>query len=446
MAFLNQSDEILSVSEFSRRFKLAVKTAIPELWLRGEISNLKTYQSGHTYFTLKDDGGAISAVLFKGNMRGVSFPLREGMKVLLYGEVSIYEARSSYQIIVKAALPDGQGDLARRFEELKEKLSSEGLFDASSKKEIPRFVKNLAIISSPDGAAIRDFLSVLSRRNWKGGVYLLPSKVQGDGAAEEIVKMINFAQNFTFDSEKKNGFDLLVLARGGGSLEDLWCFNEEIVARSVASSKIPTISAIGHETDFTLSDFAADLRAETPTAAAEYISSAHLELSQSIAEISLEIERRVEFFLDRLSQKIEEAARALRLNSPSGKIENLKISVDEIASRINALTAERFFSIRHEFILLSHRLEIASPNSKIKNLKEKLNAVSKRLALLNPESAFDRGFSIALSEDGKILSSAADFEVGKKFVLKLGDGRVFSCVDDVLLENKNTQNQNRASK
>ena len=191
MEFLKQSDEVLSVGEFSRRFKMLVKTCVPELWLRGEISNLKTYSSGHTYFTLKDEEGSISAVLFKGYSRAVSFQLREGMKVFLYGEIAVYEVRGCYQMVVKAALPDGTGDLARRFEELKKRLSAEGLFDSERKKPIPRLPGKIAVVTSPTGAAIRDFCKILKRRGWRGKVYILPAKVQGIGSAARKRRIVS---------------------------------------------------------------------------------------------------------------------------------------------------------------------------------------------------------------------------------------------------------------
>ena len=214
MEFLKQSDEVLSVGEFSRRFKMLVKTCVPELWLRGEISNLKTYSSGHTYFTLKDEEGSISAVLFKGYSRAVSFQLREGMKVFLYGEIAVYEVRGCYQMVVKAALPDGTGDLARRFEELKKRLSAEGLFDSERKKPIPRLPGKIAVVTSPTGAAIRDFCKILKRRGWRGKVYILPAKVQGIGSAAEIAERVKAAQDYVFGDG--SGFDLLVVMRGGG--------------------------------------------------------------------------------------------------------------------------------------------------------------------------------------------------------------------------------------
>ena len=266
MEFLRQSDEILSVGEFSRRFKMLVKTHIPELWLKGEISNLKTYSSGHTYFTLKDEEGSISAVLFKGYSRNMTLRLADGMRIFAFGEISIYEARGNYQIVVKAVIPDGAGDLAARFQALKEKLAAEGVFDADRKKQIPLLPRRVAVATSPQGAAIRDFCRILSRRGWKGEVVVIPARVQGVEAADDLCEAVSIAENFNFPDG--GTFDLLILMRGGGSLEDLWPFNEEKLARAVSACSIPTISAVGHEIDFTLSDFAADLRAETPSAAA----------------------------------------------------------------------------------------------------------------------------------------------------------------------------------
>ena len=227
MAFLDRSDEILSVGEFSRRFKMLVKTQVPELWLRGEVSNLKTYSSGHTYFTLKDADASISAVLFKGYSAMLSFPLRDGMKMLAYGEVSVYEPRGSYQFIVKAAMPDGAGDLAQRFEQLKQKLSREGLFDPESKKSIPRMPQNIALITSASGAALRDFCRILKRRGWRGNVYILPARVQGAEAASEIVSQIRYAQNskFCFLSAKHSWLREKVLCIRGNLPQEQYLYH-----------------------------------------------------------------------------------------------------------------------------------------------------------------------------------------------------------------------------
>ncbi len=199
MAFLGRSDEVLTVGEFTRRFKMLLKTSIPELWISGEVSNLRVNSSGHSYFTLKDADASISAVLFRGDARSVSFPLRDGAKIFAFGEISIYEPKGTYQIIVRAAIPDGSGDLAARFEALKEKLSKEGLFDKSSKKKIPAMPKNVAVITSPTGAAMRDFHRILKRRGWRGNIWVLPARVQGAEAAAEIASQIEFAKNFRFE-------------------------------------------------------------------------------------------------------------------------------------------------------------------------------------------------------------------------------------------------------
>ncbi len=417
MDFLRQSDEILSVSEFSRRFKMLVKTQVPELWLRGEISNLKTYSSGHTYFKLKDSDAIISAVLFKGYSRGVSFPLREGMKIFAYGEISVYEGSGNYQIVIKAAMPDGTGDLAKRFEQLKQKLAEEGLFDKSKKRQIPTLPRNIAVITSPTGAAIRDFCRILTRRAWKGNVFVLPARVQGAESAQEIVNQINYAQTSAYN------FDLLVVMRGGGSLEDLWSFNEEIVARAVAGSKIPTISAVGHEIDFTLSDFSADLRAETPSAAAEYISSNFIDFSNSITRSFELVRRELMLKMQSVRSLLSKAVDVFRLNSPSVKIANNTIRIDDIQERLNVsikrITAEKTTKLKN----LKTQLNYVGVKPKMIVLQERLNACQKRLENLNVENILARGFSIVRNSSGDVITSATNLTSGEDVQMYFADGK-----------------------
>ena len=417
MDFLRQSDEILSVSEFSRRFKMLVKTQVPELWLRGEISNLKTYSSGHTYFKLKDSDAIISAVLFKGYSRGVSFLLREGMKILAYGEISVYEGSGNYQIVIKAAMPDGTGDLAKRFEQLKQKLAEEGLFDKSKKRQIPTLPRNIAVITSPTGAAIRDFCRILTRRAWKGNVFILPARVQGAESAQEIVNQINYAQTSAYY------FDLLVVMRGGGSLEDLWSFNEEIVARAVAGSKIPTISAVGHEIDFTLSDFSADLRAETPSAAAEYISSNFIDFSNSITRSFELVRRELMLKMQSVRSLLSKAVDVFRLNSPSVKIANNTIRIDDIQERLNVsikrITAEKTTKLKN----LKTQLNYVGVKPKMIVLQERLNACQKRLENLNVENILARGFSIVRNSSGDVITSATNLTSGEDVQMYFADGK-----------------------
>lgn len=428
MEFLKQSDEILSVGEFSRRFKMLVKTSVPELWLSGEISNLKTYSSGHTYFTLKDEDAAISAVLFKGNARAVSFPLREGMKIFAYGEISVYEQRGNYQLIVRAALPDGAGSLAERFNALKRKLADEGLFDAERKKQIPTLPKNVAVITSPTGAAIRDFCRILTRRGWRGNVWILPSRVQGAEAAREIVSQIEYAQ--THAAPDGSPFDLLVLMRGGGSLEDLWPFNEEIVARAVAACPIPTISAVGHEIDFTLSDFAADLRAETPSAAAEHISSAYIEASSALRETFENIAKRAQFRLASLRAELDAKAGVLRANSPTEKIANYALRLDEMSARLDFSAAQRIHALRSELAEARAHFASVAPLPRLAAMSDRLSAMSKQLEILGVENTLKRGFALATDSDGRAVS-AATAKVGETLDVRFSDGSVSATVGSV---------------
>lgn len=400
MAFLDRSDEILSVGEFSRRFKMLVKTQVPELWLRGEVSNLKTYSSGHTYFTLKDADASISAVLFKGYSAMLSFPLRDGMKMLAYGEVSVYEPRGSYQFIVKAAMPDGAGDLAQRFEQLKQKLSREGLFDPESKKSIPRMPQNIALITSASGAALRDFCRILKRRGWRGNVYILPARVQGAEAASEIVSQIRYAQNSKFC------FDLIVLTRGGGSLEDLWPFNEEIVARAVAASNIPTISAVGHEIDFTLCDFAADLRAETPSGAAELISSNFINCMNEADATYEMIVRTISSKIDSVGALLAHAADVLRLNAPTLKIQNLQIRLDEIQGRADRAVFQIVSARANDVESAAAALKNCAFLQRIKLLSERINSYQKRLSGADVGAVLRRGFSIVRDARNRVVSSS----------------------------------------
>ena len=428
MSFLQQSDEILSVSEFSRRFKMLVKTSVPELWISGEISNLKTYQSGHTYFTLKDADASISAVLFKGNARSVSFPLRDGAKIFAFGEISLFEQRGTYQLIVRTALPDGTGDLSARFNALKKKLAEEGLFDASKKKPIPQMPKNIAVITSPAGAAIRDFYRILKRRGWRGNIWILPSRVQGNEASAEIVSQLKFAQDYTFEDGSK--FDIAIVMRGGGSLEDLWCFNEEIVARAVAECSIPTISAVGHEIDFTLSDFASDLRAETPSAAAEYISSAYVELTSSLRETFDSITRQVDYKLASLSEKLDSCEDVLRLNSPTSKIANYHLRLDQLSARLDSCVMNAFHSAKNTLAQKAESMASISPMHRIAILRERVLAQAKRLEILDVDSTLKRGFALATDANGKTIT-ATSMNVGDAFNLRFADGNVSAKAEQI---------------
>ena len=253
---------IESVSEFTRRVKTLLERGIAPAWVRGEVSNLRAQASGHLYFSLKDAGAQLSAVLFRGDAARQKVPVRDGLQVIVFGELNVYEVRGQYQLIVRSVVEDGVGRLQREFEALKKRLAGEGLFAPERKRPIPSLPATVGFITSPTGAAVKDFLRILTRRGWRGRVVILPAKVQGAEAAPEMIGMLELAAALGI-------FDLLVIGRGGGSIEDLWAFNEEALVRAVAACPVPVISAVGHEIDFTLCDFAADVRAETPSAAAD---------------------------------------------------------------------------------------------------------------------------------------------------------------------------------
>ena len=259
-----ESQHVFTVSELTRGIRSILEQAFDTVWVEGEISNYVLAQSGHAYFSLKDETSQVRCVFFKGNRIRVKFDPEDGDQVLLFGRVNVYEPRGEYQIVVEAMEPRGLGALQKAFEQLKAKLEKEGLFDEAHKQALPEFPWKIGIVTSPTGAAIRDLLNVLHRRNPRVSVVLAPAKVQGEGAAEEIAQAIR-------DLNTLEELDVLIVGRGGGSIEDLWAFNEEVVARAIHESKLPVVSAVGHEIDFTISDFVADLRAPTPSAAAELV-------------------------------------------------------------------------------------------------------------------------------------------------------------------------------
>ena len=292
------NNEYLTVTQLTRyiKYKLDNDTNLREVYLKGEISNFKAHTRGHFYFTIKDEGSRINAVMFASSASKVKFEPVDGMKILVTGRISVYEATGGYQIYVNEMMEDGVGNLYVAFEQLKKKLASEGLFDEARKKRIPKIPERVGVITAPTGAAIRDIISTINRRFPLTEVILLPSLVQGEGAKEDIVRQIKRAEDYNLD--------VLIVGRGGGSIEDLWAFNEECVARAIFNSKIPVISAVGHETDFTIADFAADLRAETPTAAATIAAFDSYALAELIASYKEDMKLSVLHLFDRYRERL----------------------------------------------------------------------------------------------------------------------------------------------
>ncbi|OAI50112.1 hypothetical protein AYO37_00475 [Opitutia bacterium SCGC AG-212-L18] len=409
------SDQILSVSAFNKEVKLILETNLAPKWVRGEISNLRKQGNGHIYFTLKDATSQLSCVLFKSNAVRQSIEIKEGQQILVYGEINVYEPRGNYQLIIAIVLADGQGKLQIEFEQLKQKLAAEGLFESSRKKEIPVLPKTIAIITSPTGAAIRDFISVLKRRDWSGHLIILPAKVQGNDAAAEIVDQINHAAQMRI-------FDLLVICRGGGSLEDLWPFNEEILVRAIAQCPIPIISGVGHEIDFTLADFAADLRAETPTAAAEVISSNFIKIKNRLQSAVKDLKKSTDFITNRYHHYLTDLAHRLKAQSPQNYIYHLNLKLDDIANRIASTAQKEIFIKKENLNKIKTRLLALSPQNKINLLNERLHQIQKRLISNSIDSGLKRGFVLLENANGTYITRKKNLKEQKGLHIRFADG------------------------
>ncbi|MCZ6671569.1 MAG: exodeoxyribonuclease VII large subunit [Verrucomicrobia bacterium] len=433
------ADEIESVSEFTQKIKYLLETEIGGAWVRGEVSNLRRQQSGHIYFSLKDEGSQISAVMFRNDAVKQTVEVEDGVQVIVFGQISVYEPRGNYQLIVRLVVMDGLGKLQREFERLKAQLQEEGLFDADTKKAIPTFPKAIGIITSPTGAAVQDFIRILKRREWVGHVLVLPVKVQGDEASQEIAAMIDFAQ-------KLSGLELLVVGRGGGSLEDLWAFNEEEVVRAIHRSDLPVISAVGHEIDFTLSDFVADYRAETPSAAAEVISSHYLELVDRFDTAVDNLAYWVQNGVISRKENLENLKRRLWLLSPVGRIEHAQLRLDDLSSRMSSTLESGMLTFRNHLAGLSlsilradpsakishcrlstqglaHRLE-SSMSSKVLENRNRLSRAQSLLQTLSPSSILNRGFALVRDDVGRPIVSKKAIQPGDKVTVQFKDGEV----------------------
>lgn len=359
-----------------------------DIWIKGEISNFKKHYSGHLYLTLKDEGGVLKAVMFKTNTFSLNFTPSDGMKVMARGRVSVYEASGSYQLYITEMIPDGLGELYVAYEKLKKKLEQEGLFDEKHKKPIPMYPKAVGVVTASTGAAVRDIINVLTRRFPYSEIIIYPAQVQGIGAAESICEGIGYFN-------KTKICDTLIVGRGGGSIEDLWAFNEEEVAYAIYNSEIPIISAVGHETDFTIADFVADLRAPTPSAAAEIAVPSQMELINKILDYQYNLKTKLISNIKNKQLKLN----SIKLLSPKEIIENHFL-------RLDSKTKEMISAI--EQILLKNR--------------EKCIGVIGRLDALSPLKVMQRGFALPQDEDGKVIKTVKELEKNKKFMLTLKDG------------------------
>ncbi len=434
---------VWSVSELSRRLSATLEERFSTVWVEGEISNFKVYGSGHAYFTLKDEGAQLRAVLFRNRVRRVRFEPADGLHVLAFGAVEIYAQRGEYQLVVELLEPRGLGALQLAFEQLKERLGREGLFDPARKRGLPRFPRKIGIVTSPSGAALHDMLRVIGRRFGELHVVVAPAKVQGEGAAAEVAQGIR-------ELNALGGVDVIIVGRGGGSLEDLWAFNDEMLARTIAASKIPVISAVGHEVDYTIADFVADVRAATPSQAAELV----VREKQAVAESVGELRRRLVRAMSRRLQAPRDRLEAVRerrvLTDPRRPLLELSRRVDEATDRL--LRAAKS-SLRHA----AHRVELATRDLRSQNpvartrqdrrrlddlagqldralargldrRRHRVAGVVGRLNSLSPLAVLSRGYSLTLTASGEIVRSARQVAVGDAVGVMLHEGSLAARV------------------
>jgi len=441
---LMQERRALSVSELTAQVKILIERQFLEVWVEGEVSNFRRHSSGHWYFTLKDEGAMLRCASFRMQNRLIRFAPEDGLTVRAHGRISLYEARGEYQLLVEFLEPVGVGALQLAFEQMKSRLASEGLFDIERKRALPLLPRCVGVVTSPTGAALRDILRVIKRRNDTVSVLIAPARVQGEGAGLEIAEAIEMLN-------RRDEVEVIIIGRGGGSAEDLWAFNEETVARAIFNSRAPVISAVGHETDFTISDFVADMRASTPSAAAEIVSLARDELHAQIRGLNDAMESAVRYRLLQLQNDLSEveSSRAFnevpallqshsqRLDSASYSLENAfratikrgRASREAVALRLRDSDVRRnMIERRGEVAVLSQRVKAAG-RAKVESENERLAVQAVRLGALSPLAVLGRGYAIAFDSDGRIIKRSADVLGGARLRLRLGEGEVECTVD-----------------
>jgi exodeoxyribonuclease VII large subunit len=426
-----ETRQVLSVGELTANIKRLLERQIGSVWVSGEITNLRAQSSGHIYFTLKDVAAQLSCVLFRGTAVKERPLLADGQKVLLQGDVTVYEARGQYQLIVRSVEMQGVGALQIAFEKLKQKLAAEGLFAPERKRPLPGYPQRIGLVTSPTGAAIRDVLHVIGRRNPGLEIVLAPCRVQGDGAAAEIAGAVKLLNRYSAAAETiSSRLDLILVTRGGGSREDLWAFNEEVVARAIFESAIPVVSAVGHEIDFTIADFVADVRAATPSAAAEIITEAVFASREFVADAMEQMRLRVRRRFAYEQEDFESLAGRLARLHPRRRFNESLQRLDDLESGLWRSLKSATRSRRLIFESLAGRFLRAKPSQGLKARREALRQLARRLNALGPEQVLARGYSITTdAATGKVLREAGKVEPGQRLKTRLADGEISSRVE-----------------
>ncbi len=435
---------IFTVSRLNAEVRLLLENEMGIVWLIGEISNFSTPVSGHWYLTLKDARAQVKCAMFRGNNRRVTFKPQNGQQVLVKARLSLYEPRGDYQLIIETMQPEGDGRLQQQFEELKLKLAGEGLFAQSTKLAIPEHPKCVGIITSKTGAALFDILNILKRRDASLPVIIYPTMVQGEGSAIQIAQAIGRAN-------ERNECDVLIVGRGGGSLEDLWCFNEEIVARTIAASQIPIISAVGHEIDVTIADFVADMRAPTPSAAAELVSRDTGLKDQNFAAIKQKLRSNIRYYLAQQQQQLTALQNRLEKQHPQYRLLQQTQQLDELSMRLQQAMQTRITNSQTELERKFHKLALLSPEHKLRqqqsalthneqrlqqviraylvNARHHLALQAEKLDTVSPLATLKRGYSITQLADGTVVTSSQQLQPGDTLTTRLAQGEVHSTVN-----------------
>src|SRR6266705_2730556 len=413
-----QTSKVFTVAELTRAIRGVLETKFGAVWVQGEISNYKLHPSGHQYFTLKDQRAQIACVIWRDTMPPLRTPLADGAQVQVYGSITVFEAQGKYQLRVEILQPRGLGLLQAKFEALKRKLEAEGLFAPERKRALPRFPRRIGIVTSPTGAAIRDMLNVLRRRAPWLQILINPVRVQGTGAAQEIAVAI---RELAMPNENWQPLDLIVVTRGGGSIEDLWEFNEEIVARAIFDSAVPIVSAVGHEIDFTICDFVADLRAPTPSAAAELIVPDIIDLHRRIDGCARGLARQLLNRVRDAQQRLDHARETLQ-RCLAHQIDSYKRSLLHITAALQARSPARELMMRRNRFADLHRRLVASPGRLLENARHRFRHIEGILRVLGPDATLRRGYSITMNERGKIIRTIAAVRPKMKIRTRVSDG------------------------
>lgn len=408
-------ETVFTITGLTAAIRELLENQIGEVEVEGEVSNFRRQNSGHLYFTLKDSSAQLRGVMFRGEAGYLRFEPRDGQMVVARGQITVYAARGEYQLRVRSLKPKGKGSLQEQFGALKRKLEAEGLFSAERKRLLPAFPRRIGIVTSPTGAALRDFLNVIGRRCPRMELQVFGVRVQGQGAAEEIAMAVR-------EFNRLGEVDVIVLARGGGSLEDLWAFNEEVLARVLAESEIPTVSAVGHEIDFTIADFVADLRAPTPSAAAELLGRGDEEWRDGLESFQNRLDRAVRGKLSDLRWRWKGLEQHYIFKEPRRLVEQWSQRLDETESRLLRGMGVVLGSARERWERAERRWRRISPELRLKQLRERLRERETQLRLLSPQSTLERGYAIVFDSDRKVIRRAEGVKEGEEVTVRMVDG------------------------